>query len=99
MDIATLYRNQGVSAPIKTADNDIFRSALFPNSNLETFDESAQTPLRTHAPYVRSEVDICELSKRHSLTCLRCKKKEFFLSIIELVAYIVTGLMIILTMK
>ena len=45
------------------------------------------------------EINICEISKRHSLTCTRCKKKEFFLSVLELVAYILTGLLLVLISK
>lgn len=41
----------------------------------------------------------CADAQRHWKTCSKCRRREFFMVVLEMMAYILTGVMLIFTLK
>ena len=41
----------------------------------------------------------CESARRHWNACSKCRQREYFMTLLEMIAYILTGVMLIITMK
>lgn len=66
-------------------------TALSPQSTMSTADSNNIHTAR--------EMMACDVAKRHWHTCPRCRRREFFMVLLEMISYILMGVLIITAMR
>lgn len=61
--------------------------------------ENMTLPTPADTGNVQTQASKCTDARRHWNTCTKCRRREFFMVLLEMIAYILTGILIIFAMN
>jgi hypothetical protein len=101
--IASTTRNLALTTSVSSPSkfNNVMYTGIQPVDNYESNVAPFIPPkLEAFNPSpVSNPSEGCDVARRHWHTCPRCRRREFFMVVLEMIAYVLMGVLIIIATK
>jgi hypothetical protein len=107
--ISSTNRSLALTTSLSSASkyNNVLSDGIQPvnlddNSNVARFVPAKREAFDTSQTTISNTVDdsaSCDVARRHWHTCPRCRRREFFMVVLEMIAYVLMGVLVIVAMN